>query len=94
MVLIMKIYSEIFRSNSIITIYVNPMERNKNTITIYNNSEGKQTYINKEVWDSDIIKLIRILDYHKYSDFKTVIKGINKVCRHLSILYFDDITLF
>ena len=44
-------------------------------------------YENDEVWDSDLLKIIRVLKEHEYdrTDLKGMIKKINKVARHLEI---------
>ena len=79
------IYKKSVAENNIISVSVSN-ERNKNLITIHNNNIGKQTYLNNNVWDTDILKIIRIIEENQYLwSFETLINKINKGCRHLTI---------
>ena len=86
-----KIYEEMVGGNNFWTIYVTE-NRNRNVLEIHNNSEGK-TFKSDWIYDSDILKLIRLLNEYKYSfiKFDDLIKKINSRCRHLKISRIIDL---
>jgi len=86
MVMIGKIYNEVQCEGFVFTIWVSE-ERNRNEFTIHSQAVGKTIYTNKEVWDSDVFKLARLLKQYQYSriGIKDMINKINKVCRHLEV---------
>lgn len=81
-----KIFSEMVGGNRIWSIYLSN-ERNKNKLVIHSNDWGKTVYTNEEVRDSDVFKLMRLLDDYKYSFIKIddFLKKVNRTCRHLKI---------
>ena len=89
------IFREVMRGNNVISVYSGD-ERNKNILRIHNNSIGKTLYVNENIYDSDVLKLVRTLEKLQYSriSFEELIAKMNKSCRHLNIIYGDDYTLF
>ena len=83
---ISRAYQNVQNGNNHWTVAIGE-ERNKNTLRIHSNNMGKTLYETTEVWDSDLFKIVRILDEHKYSNLKLkdIIKKINSQCRHLEI---------
>lgn len=80
------VYKEVQCQGFIFNIWMGE-DRNKNEFSIHSQSVGKTIYENKEVWDTDVFKLARLLKKHQYSriGIKDMIKKINKTCRHLEI---------
>ena len=88
------IYKDVYNGNNVITLIAGV--RNSNTLRIHSNSIGKTIFETDNIYDTDFLKIYRILTSKKYDfkDFKEIIKDLNKGTRHLNILYIDDFTLF
>ena len=86
-----KIFSEMVGGNIRWSIYLSN-ERNKNELVIHSNGLGKTVYTNEEVRDSDVFKLMRLLDDYKYSFIKIddFLKKVNRTCRHLKITRIEN----
>ena len=83
----LKIYCECMSENNLVSVFVSE-ERNKNGLKIHNNNIGLTTYENTEIWDSDVLKIIRVLDDNKYKHYKSfndIVKDMEKETRHLKI---------
>ena len=82
-----RIYNQIGFGNYLFIVNMNTEEKNKNELTIHNQSLGKTIYNNNEIWDSDLTKIIRTLKKYEYSrlDINEIIKKLEKGCRHLKI---------
>ena len=80
------IYRNVQNGNNVWTLMMG-VDRNSNYIRIHNNSIGKTLYENDDVWDSDILKIARLLKKHEYSyiGLEDMLKRINRECRHLEI---------
>lgn len=91
-----KLYSITTAQNHIFEIH-NGKERNHNRLLIHSNDMGKTLYETHNLYDVDVLKLIRVLEEEKYNydDFHNILKKINRECRHLKLnrvgdLIFDD----
>lgn len=81
-----KVTSEFLGGSYRWTVYIG--ERNENTLTIHDQAMGRYILKENEIWDSDILKLVRLLGEHRYSHSITLdeaIKLVNKTCRHLKL---------
>ncbi len=90
-----RIYTITTAQNHIFEIYTG--DRNHNRLVIHSNDMGKTIYETYNLYDVDVLKIIRVLEEEKYNydDFHNILKKINKVCRHLKLnrvgdLIFDD----
>lgn len=67
----------------IIRIYATE-NKNKNIfeVEIFGN---KKIYTFENIYDSDVFKIIRLFEYHTYTDVIDMVNIINKNCRHLRL---------
>ena len=65
--------------------------KNHNSLKIHDQSMGETLETIEDIWDSDFLKIYRVLveNENTRTDFKTIIKQINRVCRHLEIHVYD-----
>lgn len=87
-----KIFNELVGGNVRWNVYITE-NRNKNILTVHNQSMGKTVYTNEEITDNDVFKLVRLLNDLKYEHsikVEDVIKKVNKTCRHLDIVYVNS----
>lgn len=84
--MISRVYSNVQNGNYIWTVGLGE-HRNRNTIRIHDQSMGETIYVNEEVWDSDVFKIVRLLNEHKYdyTKIREMIGMVNRACRHLEI---------
>lgn len=63
-------------------------ERNENEFIIHSQSEGRRICEVNNVWDSDALKLARIINKNRFGRESTeeLLKLINKNCRHLDLM--------
>ena len=80
------VYREVQNGSYIWTVWMDE-ERNKNSMRIHSQSMGRTIYETDDIWDSDMLKIVRILKRNQYSYLKIgdVLKKINRECRHLEI---------
>ena len=88
---LIRIYTTVAFGNYFFEVRMNTEEKNKNYLQIHDNSMGETVYTNREVWDTDMTKIIRILSQYQYSrlNLLQIGKKLKSRCRHL-----DDIDLF
>ena len=88
----MKIFNMVGYGNYNWTVRITE-EKNKNLISIHSQSMGRTIYENHEIWDSDVLKLIRTLDKDRYNHnvkLTDIIKKLNKNTSHLNITITDE----
>ncbi len=81
-----RIYNEMLGTNCGFTVYASE-KRNENRLVIHSNNIGRNLFESDSVYDSDLLKIIRILDTFKNSSARTqqIVDKLNKNCRHLKI---------
>ena len=85
--LINRVYREVQNGNYYVELWLSE-EKNNNTICIHDNSMGETIFECSSVWDTDLFKIVRVLNKYKYSHtmkIQDVVKKINRVSRHLKI---------
>lgn len=86
--LVSKVYSNVQNGNHHWSVYASS-EKNQNKLVIHSQSMGQTIFECDEVWDSDVLKIVRVLydeQYNHYQGaFEKVIKKLNRNCRHLNI---------
>lgn len=82
-----RIYNEILGTNCGFSVYASK-SRNENRLTIHSRNGGRTIFESNSVYDSDLLKIIRILDSFKHSSANTeeIVDKLNKKCRHLNIV--------
>ena len=80
------VYREVQNGNYLWIVWMDE-EKNKNSMRIHSQSMGRTIYETDDIWDSDMLKIVRILRNEQYSRLKIedVLKKINRECRHLEI---------
>lgn len=81
-----KIYTAMVGGNRRWTLYASD-KRNMNSLRIHDNGLGKTVYKTDKIHDSDVLKIIRVLDDLEdgFVKFEAAVQKINRNCRHLDI---------